>query len=227
MKLNTDEIGILTHMADKISPIMEFEVRFGLPIRAFGGDKNRISRTKFIEMLKHFRDSSLKVETSTQLDISHKHTNGYNKNNIRVTLTGEDVISEYCKTDKFDPAQAEIVYKDDYYWKPKELDTMINDEGIWTEFQRDNPTKTRNQATCDSDLGVRFSLKHEIPIVYSGLGGRYKYSIDPVHKSTINADKRLQKRVYQDLDEFQKYGSSSLKYYRYKRRFSFYSADKN
>ena len=115
MNLNKVEKGLLGYLVQEISPVTEFEVRFGLPIRKFGGDRNRISRKKFIDTLRYFRDNYKIADSNTTLDITFKDPNGYNSNNVRVTLKGADTVREYCKTDMFDPSKATIVYKDNLY----------------------------------------------------------------------------------------------------------------
>ena len=224
MNVDKKEKGVLECLLKKISPITEFEVRFGLPIRRFGYDKNRVSREKFIETLKYFRDNYDIKETTTILDIWCKSKNGFNRNNIRVSLEGEDTISEYCKTDKIDPTSSSVkmVYKNNLFWSTDELDNMINELRVWTEFE-EGGRKRRLTADYDSDLGVRFSVKSEIPIIYSGLGGRNKYNIDPLYRNYLKENKLLSKHVYRDVDSF---NLSGTKVYRYKRRFSFFSADK-
>lgn len=223
MNLNKVEKGLLGYLVQEISPVTEFEVRFGLPIRKFGGDRNRISRKKFIDTLRYFRDNYKIADSNTTLDITFKDPNGYNQNKIRVSLEGADTVREYCKTDVFDPSKATIVYKDNLYWKPKTMDKMINSRpSLWSEYE-ENGRKRRLTANYDSDLGVRFSVKTEVPIVYSG-SGRNKYVIDPKCKSILKGDK-LERFVYLDLDKFQLFDKNTLKTYRYKRRFSFMSPD--
>ena len=225
MNLNKKEKGILECMSNKISPVTEFEVRFGLPIYKFGGDRNRISRKRFIEILRYLRDNYKITSSKTLLDIWFKNTNSFNSSRIRVTLDGTDAVSEYCKTDTFDPSTAEIIYKEDVFWSPKELDNMINDLRVWTEYEEGGRRK-RDKALLDSDTGVRLSLKTEIPIVYTA-SGKNKFVVDPVHKSFLNKieNKWLRNKVYDELDQFQLYDRRTAKKFRYKRRFSFATPD--
>ena len=78
MNLNKVEKGLLGYLVQEISPVTEFEVRFGLPIRKFGGDRNRISRKKFIDTLRYFRDNYKIADSNTTLDIIKDHIDKWN-----------------------------------------------------------------------------------------------------------------------------------------------------
>ncbi len=224
---NNEEL-ILREFLKKINPVTEFEARFGLEIREFGYQNNKISRSKFTKILKYFRDNFPGMVVTDNLDMFFWENNR-NQNKIRVTINNMEAIQKYCRDEKinWNSSDINLVYKDKMYWSPSELDDLINKKGIWTENIIENGRAThrkRDLAVFDSDFQYRIGLKQEIPIIYNS--EKDSFSIKRGYKTHLTKNFKNLKMIERNLELFNSLKNTKcLKTFRYKKRWSFKSPD--
>ena len=69
LKGNSQEKLLLKEFLKKIDPITELEARFGLEIREFGYQDNKISRKRFSDILEYFKNNIGGMEVTNTLDV--------------------------------------------------------------------------------------------------------------------------------------------------------------
>ena len=172
--------------------------------------KQHISMDIFRNTINRLKDLGLEMVSGTengqeQLDISI-----YN-NNLRMTVDGVDDIQTFCKTNRLTDENCKIrTYKEQYNF-PEEYKQVLEKKNI-----RD--TRPR----FDSELWkFRANLKQE-----------YTFdSVDPFSKqiSLKNISPELEQKITNEESSFLNYFKfkNEMKYFRYKKRYSFYSNTRN
>ena len=220
MELSQEVDAILSNQISLalIDQTLELEARFGLNLRQFGSNKNKLSRTKFLHilsiLLKQARVGNLKHDSTKPftdtLDIWAWI--GKRRNPIRHTIEGSRSIRDYCKKNTLEYQNPLYLYKDVYQWTKQEKEDLQK-----KGFLKDSKFSL---AVNDSDYGVRFGLKREIPITY-----------DPDTKDLyialgVSIDERTTRKINRELDNYKSISfDQAPKSFRYKRRYSFTTND--
>lgn len=224
LKGNSQEKLLLKEFLKKIDPITELEARFGLEIREFGYQDNKISRKRFSDILEYFKNNIGGMEVTNTLDVFFWE-NSRNQNSIRTSIKGMDNIQKYCRTDKIEwnSSDVEIISKNKVFWTNEELDDLVNNKKIWkADVRVGNKVMRRDTVVYDSDYYYRIGLKKEIPITYNS--SKKQFDIKRGNQKYLNFKEK--KSIENELNKFNNLNfAKALKTFRYKRRWQFKSGD--
>ena len=195
---------------------LEFEVRFG----------NKTTSEQFRAIIQRLKQLNLKKHKSEEeLDIFFK-TDRSKKSNFRITLKGKKNILEFCKNNKMPYGDTDVdkVYKNRYYWSSETLEEInqVIDEKISSLGQKSkialiNSQKKKLNKIANLDVynyKFRTSLSWEIP--YQNVS-----PLEPSIKHTYENELRKYKLLLHDNNKLENY----LKFFRYKKRLTYYSKD--
>lgn len=99
-------------------PECETELRAGLPLEAFGGEKNGIHTTHYRKLIRFLKTSPLferdSIQTSETLDIFIHSASKVNPNDpvnrLRFTLPNPATVTQFCRTDTL-PTNHTLIYR--------------------------------------------------------------------------------------------------------------------
>ena len=139
------------------------EARFGLEIREFGYQDNKISRKRFSNILEYFKNNIGGMEVTNTLDVFFWE-NSRNQNSIRTSIKGMDNIQKYCHTDKIEwnSSDVEMISKNKVFWTNEELDDLVNKKNGKADVRVGNKVMRKDTVVYDSDYYYRIGLKKEI-----------------------------------------------------------------
>ena len=177
IKFNEETTNYLTtlHQIRSKSTDLEYEIRFGLPLRQFGGDKNIINQSKFTNLLRTLKHKSLGITHQSKLDIldifvhENNSINASNKQyNLRFSIEGSSNIAKFCKTNTIYKhsstgvqVPSNIIHKSTAIIPPSQTSLLdrLNTKGF-------NKLDSKKLTLDIEDYCIRFSMKNEIPYNY-------------------------------------------------------------
>ena len=220
MELLPEEKNVLGKQINKAisDKNLELEVRLGLDIKKFKYQKNKLSRKEFLRILSVLLKES--QEGHLQYDATKPFEDtldiwvwlGQRRNSIRHTITGMRSLMDYCKNNTLYYQNPTYMYKDSYYWS-KEERVIMEQEGLLKD------SKT-SMAVNDSEYGIRFSLKEEIPLIFDPDTKELSIQVGTHMSDTTN------RKVDREINNYRGISvDQAPKSFRYKRRYSLITLD--